>query len=368
MLALRVTGPGAVGLSTVPVPRVLPGEVLLRPLLVGVCGTDAEIIAGHMAYFSEGGGAYYPITLGHEWVGEVVDVGDGTSQFGVGDRVVGECSLGCGGCATCMSGAYHRCAARRETGIMNCNGAAAEFLVFPARSLHRVSPSLPLRAAALVEPTAVAYNAVTLARVGPASTVAIMGDGPIGLLLLLVARAFRAQRVVVVGADTARLALALSLGADAVVDVRACDKDGSGSGDVDGVSASVVRACGRAPDVVLEASGNAAAVHAAVACAAAGAAIIVQGLCGSGAGPQPRGLDLDRLVVADLTLRGALGSPGVWPAVISLIESGAVDPARIVTHELPLRDYAHALELVRTRAAVKLLLRPGAGAVGDADA
>lgn len=247
---------------------------------------------------------------------------------------------------------------------MNHDGAAAEYCAMPVRSLHRVSRSVPLRTAALVEPTAVALNAVNLARVGPSSTVAVFGDGPIGLLLLLCARAHKARCVVVAGADDARLALALSLGADAVVDVRSCVGESA-------VAAAVVRACGQAPDVVLEASGNADAVHAAVACAGAGAVIIVQGLCGSGEGPQRRGLDLDRLVVADLTLRGALGSPGVWPAVIALIESGVLDPSRVVTHELPLCEFERALHLVRTRAAIKLLLRvsgSSSSAVGGSDA
>lgn len=352
MLALRVTGPGASGLSRVPVPACGPADVLVRVHLAGVCGTDLEILGGHMAYFVSGQ-ARYPVTLGHEFVGEVVAAGAAVTALAAGDRVVGECSVGCAACATCARGAYHRCAARSETGIMNRDGGCAEYVLLPARAAHRVPRALPLRAAALVEPTAVALNGVRLGGVGAASRVAVIGDGPIGLLLLQVARAAGAAAVALVGADDARLALGARLGAVAVIDARTCAD----------IPAALCAALGAPPDVLLEASGAAAGVAAAIASAAPGALIVLQGLCGASAaaaaaaGAPP--FDLDRVVVNDLTLRGAVGSPGLWPAAIALLESGAVDAAALVTHVLPLADFARALELVRSRAAIKLLLRPG---------
>jgi threonine dehydrogenase-like Zn-dependent dehydrogenase len=127
-----------------------------------------------------------------------------------------------------------------------------------------------------------------------------------------------------------------------------------------GGAASAIREAlgGEAPDVVLEASGTAAGVEAAVAAAAPGATIILQSLMG---GRPERALDLDHIVVHDLTLRGALGSPGIWPEVIALIEEGLVDPSAIVTHDQPMGDYAQILEDVRSRRAVKALLRPDHG-------
>jgi threonine dehydrogenase-like Zn-dependent dehydrogenase len=178
--------------------------------------------------------------------------------------------------------------------------------------------------------------------------VVIVGDGPIGLLLLQVARAKGAQLVVVIGADNQRMAVAQQLGALAVLDAR------------NGDGASAVREAlgGEAPDVVLEASGTAAGVEAAVAAAAPGATIVLQGLMG---GRPERALDLDHIVVHDLTLRGALGSPNIWPEVIGLIEQGLVDPSAIVTHDRPMADYAQVLEDVRSRRAIKALLRPDHG-------
>lgn len=338
MKALRVLAPGRVELTEVPCPAPSLGEVGIRVLAVGICGTDMEIIGGHMTYYTTGM-AGFPVTIGHEWVGEGVD------GFQPGDRVVGEVSIGCMICDTCISGAYHRCTARTETGVMNRDGGLAEMIVMPAWAVHHVSKSINILSAALVEPSAIAFNGVRLAGVGPSTLVAVSGDGPIGLLLLQIARAFGAHKVFMVGADTARLALARKLGADAVIDARSED-----------VPAALLRAGGgRRPDIILEASGNPAAVDSAIAAAAPGAKIVLQGLCGC---TPPKGFDLDQIVINDLTLKGALGSPGVWPEVIALIESGRIDPAAIVTHDMPMRDFAEALEIIRTKQAIKLILRP----------
>lgn len=351
MTALRATAPGVIELVTVPRPIPGPDDVLIRVLLAGICGTDVEIADGVMMYFTSGAAAY-PVTLGHEWVGEVAGLGSGLvdgAGLVLGDRVVGECSVGCQLCATCEGGSYHRCAQRTETGILNRDGALAEFLVLPRHAVHAVG-ALPLRAAALIEPAAVALNCVRLGGVGPGSSgVAVVGDGPIGLLMLMMARAAGAARVVIAGADASRLALAARLGADACIDVRA----------VVDVPAAIAAACsgGRPPGTVLEASGTAAGVEAAVAAAAPGGCVVLAGLCGAGAG-RPA-LDTDRVVVGDLTLRGALGSPGRWAEAIGLVASGRVDAAALVTHELPLAAWAEAFEAVRGRKGVKVLLRPG---------
>ncbi len=346
MKAIRVLGPGNIAIVDIAEPVFAPDDVVIRVLAVGICGTDIEIIDGNMAYYSSGL-AQYPITLGHEWVGVVETLGANVTDLAIGDRVVGEVSIGCTTCSDCMSGAYHRCSRRTETGVMKRDGGLAELVVLPARAVHRISSSIDLKAAALVEPTAIAYNGVRLAGVSPASRVAIIGDGPIGLLLLQVARAFGATRSVMLGADTQRLELARKLDARAAIDVRDEAWRDEFSAAFDGLS----------PDVVLEASGSPDGVDTAIEIAAAGATIVLQGLCGC---RPPKGFDLDRIVVNDLTLRGALGSPGIWPAVIGLIESGGVDPSAIVTHDMPISALKEALAIIRARQAIKLVLRPNA--------
>jgi threonine dehydrogenase-like Zn-dependent dehydrogenase len=227
------------------------------------------------------------------------------------------------------------------------NGATTAPGALPARFVHRVSRSMSIDSAALVEPTAVALNGIMRGAVSSGDYVAIFGDGPIGLLLLQVVRSFCPARVTVVGATELRLALAAELGADAVVDSRKEDiparlREGG---------------CGELPSVILEATGNSRAVATAIHSVAPGGRIVLQGLIGASSAD---GLDLDHLVVNDITVCGALGSPSIWPRAIELIESGSVDPSRIVTDHLPLSEFHEGIRRPTAREALKTILTPRA--------
>src|SRR3954447_2574140 len=151
MRAIEFHGDERLELVERPDPAPGEGELLIAPSAVGICGTDVEIFEGSLAYFRMGL-ASYPIVPGHEWTGEVVDVGRGVAGFAVGDRVVGEVAIGCGVCARCRAGRSHLCARRTETGIVHMDGAMASRLVLPAAYAHRVSVSP--RGAAPGEPPA----------------------------------------------------------------------------------------------------------------------------------------------------------------------------------------------------------------------
>jgi 2-desacetyl-2-hydroxyethyl bacteriochlorophyllide A dehydrogenase len=341
--AIVITGPGAAELREMPTEPPGPGDVVVRLLATGICGTDVEIFDGTMPYFT-GGMARYPVIPGHEWVGEVVETGPAVGGFRPGDRVVGECSVGCMACATCRAGNYHRCAARTETGILNRNGGFAEYVTFPALFLHRIAPSVPLDCAAMVEPAAVAFNGVRRAGVSPRDTVAVFGDGPIGLLVAMMARAFGAASVTIVGGTPHRLALARDLGVDATIDINQSQD----------IAAALARASGGAPAVAIEATGNPAAVEAAIGAVATGGRVILLGLF---AGQRAKALDLDRIVIGEISLSGALGSPGVWPDVIRLIESGRIDPRPLVSDRLPLARFADGITRVKARSGIKVMVR-----------
>lgn len=340
--AIRINGPHQVHLEEVPIPAPGAGEVLIRVRATGICGTDVEIVHGTMAYFTLGMAAY-PVTPGHEWVGEVVDLGDGVHEFAIGDHVVGECSVGCRACDRCLSGNYHRCLNRTETGILNRDGGFAEYIVYPAVFLHRISADVDLRAAALVEPTAIAFNGVKNAKISPQTYLAIHGDGPIGLLVLLVARAFGAAKIALIGATPHRLKLARRLGADRVIDCAAEDVAG----------ALLEFGGGALPDAAIEATGNPDAASTAIRTVAPGGRVVLQGLFG---GNPLNGFDLDQIVINDLTVKGALGSPNIWPDVIRLIESGRVNPLAIVSAELPLDRFADGIGAVTAREEIKIVV------------
>jgi len=290
-----------------------PGELLIKPDVAGICGTDLELLAGTMGYLTAGS-ARYPIVPGHEWTGIVSELGPAVTGFAVGDRVVGECSIGCGSCARCTEGAYHLCPRRTETGILNRAGGMAATMVFPARSAHRIPPGVNPLDAALVEPLAVAYRGLHRLSPEPAGPIAIVGAGTIGLLCALAARALDRGPILVVERDPARRQFAASLGFD--------------------TSETAMHRFSQVIDATGTASGTAAAIH----LAADGGQIVVLGLCGLPTAP----VDLDSLVLRDLTLIGSLGSPGLWPKVIDLVAAGRVSPSIVVSHQFALDDVAQA--------------------------
>ncbi|SMX29307.1 2-deoxy-scyllo-inosamine dehydrogenase [Pelagimonas phthalicica] len=339
MKAIRIHGAGDVRLEEIELADPEPGEVLIRVRATGICGTDVEILDGTMAYFTRGM-AQYPVVPGHEWVGEVASLGAAVSGFEVGDHVVGECCVSCGTCDLCKSGNYHRCLSRTETGILNRDGAFAEYMLFPAAFLHKISKQVDLRAAAMVEPTAIAFNGVKAGQVTPRDKLAIYGDGPIGLLLLLVAKEFGAKRIAVIGATPDRLALAAKLGADLVID--AFNQD---------VAAELSQHFGQ-PDVSIETTGVPDAASTAIVNTVPGGRVVLQGLFG---GRKLNDFDLDQIVINDLSVKGALGSPGIWPDVISLIEQGRIDPLPIATHSIALQDFATGIDLVTSRKGIKVI-------------
>lgn len=340
MQAVLISGPSRAELTSIPEQPLAAGDVRIKVLATGCCGTDVELFEGSMPYLTAGL-SRYPVIPGHEWVGEVCELGPETDGFSVGDRVVGECSCGCMRCDRCKSGQYHRCLFRTETGILNRAGAFAEYIHFPAAFLHRVSKAVPIESACLIEPAAVAFNGVQRAKVSPRDDVAIFGDGPIGLLLLMMSKAFGANSVTLVGATKERLTVGAELGADLTIDVT---------------RENVSEALGarRLPSVVLEATGNPASVAQAIRTIAPGGRLLLQGIFG---GKRLDSLELDHIVINEITVQGALGSPGVWPEVIQLVESGRVDPSVLVTASLALDQYPSAIKRVIARQGLKTIVR-----------
>jgi L-iditol 2-dehydrogenase len=203
MKAIRIHGPKKVEYDDVPMPRVGPDQVLVRVRAAAICATDIELYDGTMFYITNGM-AQLPLIPGHEWSGEVVEVGDNAHEFAVGDRVVGECSIGCRQCDDCRRGWYHLCRNRAETGLIKQDGAFAEYISFPRFFLHKVN-GLNYESATFIEPTGVALNPTKTAKVCPEDYVAVMGPGAIGLFAIQTARAYGAKKVILVGCSDPRL-------------------------------------------------------------------------------------------------------------------------------------------------------------------
>src|SRR5690625_4327923 len=187
MKAVQFEAPNSLKVNEINVPTIKEDEVLIKVHRVGICATDLEIYSGDMVYFKTGM-AKFPITPGHEWSGVIVATGDEVTDFDVGDRVVGETTVPCGTCKNCLQGTYNLCTDRVECGVLNKDGACAEYLVYPTHILHRFSDKVSYDAACLVEPAAVAYRAAQRLHIKPNDHVAIMGAGTIGLLAVQMAK------------------------------------------------------------------------------------------------------------------------------------------------------------------------------------
>ncbi len=320
--ALTVHGPGDVRLDLREPLRPGPGELLVEPELVGLCGTDLEIIDGTIdpAYIS------YPVALGHEWTGIVA----GASPL-AGKRVIVEGIIGCGHCVRCATGQANLCETYDEIGFTR-DGAAAGQILVPAVLAHPLDDSVAAQDAVLAEPAAVVLRALTKAGMSPGSRVLVIGDGTIALLSVMLARLWSPAQVAMLGlrgeqAELARLAGATTFG---LADSQAGDQPDAGP---DGF------------DLVVEAAGAVSAVQAAVARVKRGGTVLLIGL-------PPHGdivpLVADDLVNNDLTIIGSFSyTPESWRGVLALLNSGQLKPGLLITHRYPLAGWEQAVAVLR---------------------
>jgi 2-desacetyl-2-hydroxyethyl bacteriochlorophyllide A dehydrogenase len=334
MRAITILGPRQIRCGETEIPAYGEDEVLVRVHCVGICATDLEIYDGSLLYFQDGRAAY-PIIPGHEWSGEIVAVGSRVRGFAVGDRVVGETTLACGRCPTCLNGRYNLCPNRKENGILGKHGATAEYMSFPAFALHKIPDNIPYDQACLIEPAAVAFRGASRIRIGPEDSVAVFGAGPIGLLSVQMAKAFGAKQVTLIDYNRPRLELGRSMGADGIVDLN----------DVSLTDAAKTYTNGEGYTKIIEASGNPQAMADTTRLAAEGARICMIGLCGG----RHAHMDIDKVVTSDLEIFGSVSSPGVWQHVVPLFAAGKVNVLPLMTHRFPLERYEEALQLIERK-------------------
>jgi len=354
MKALVLTSPGAFEIQDVPVPKPAAHEVLCRIRGVAICGSDPEIIRGGLA------GVWppsYPFIPGHEWAGEVVEVGEGVLDFKPGDPVAGEAHKGCGECRNCLSGRYNLCEnyGRAETGHRHygfvSQGAYAQFNTYSVRSINRLPSNVSFREAALVDTAGVALHAMELTAITAGGTVAIIGPGPIGLIAMRFAKALGAARVIVVGRG-ARLAAACAKGADAVVDIET----------EDAVRAVRELAGGLGVDEAFECSGAAGTFAQAVRMVRKGGKV---GLLGVPPDAVMEALPFKYIVHNEIAIFGSRANPNVSRKIIQMLASGHIAVKDLVTHTFPLERFAEGLDTFVNRrdGVIKVVIEPNGAEV-----
>jgi threonine 3-dehydrogenase len=330
------TKPG-VELAEVAEPAVGAGEALVRVLRTGICGTDLHIVnwdSWAQANIST------PLIVGHEFVGEVVDVGPGSRAVQVGDIVSGEGHIVCERCRHCRAGQRHLCPQTKGIGVHR-DGAFAEYIVLPAGNLWRHPTDIDLDAAAIFDPFG---NAVHTALKFPVhgEDVLIIGAGPIGIMAGVVAQHAGARNVVITDVNSYRLDLVRKLDAGLPVDVRTSSM------------ADVQRELGMAEgfDVGMEMSGNPQALDSMIDAMANGGRIAILGLPA-----QESVVDWSQIVLRMLTITGIYGREmfETWYQASVLVAAG-VDISRVVTHRFDSCDYADAFEMASSGHSGKVII------------
>ncbi len=326
----------SVALRQIEPPTISEDDVLLEVGAVSVCGSDL-----HQWQGTHGWSVHYPVVLGHEFAGTIVETGARVQAFVEGDRVVSETAAVIDpDSPMTRRGLYQLDASRRGFGY-GVDGAMTRFVRVPARCLHRLPSSLSFDQAALTEPCCVAYNAVVNnAVVRPGDRVVVLGPGPIGILCgVLAQRQGAVVAVVGLEQDTARLAVAEHYGLTALLGDPtdwAMATDGLGADgviDAAGVSATLKVAL----DVVRPAGW----------------------ICKVGWGSEPLGFSLDPLVQKNITLRGSFSHNWpVWEEFLGLLASGQLDVTPLVGGTWPLAEWREAFETMHAGGIVKAVLKP----------
>lgn len=315
LAALVRDDPRRVVVEERPLPPLGPGDVLVRSRAVGICASDLELVDGHLDGWME---VTYPVVFGHEWSGEVLEVGSAVGTVQPGDAVTGCTDLG----------------ANRWFGL-TADGAAAERFVVPAHLVHRVPEGMDHTRGALVEPFACAFQGLRVIGGADAShTVCVVGGGTIGLCSLVAARALGAGTLVV-EPNPDRRALARRLGADAVVDPTGADDLPGDVGEALG---------GAGPDLVIEAAGVAPALASALELSTYGGRVLFLGLCPDPVIPAGLRLIQER----NLRIAGSTGAPPeIWPPALRFLARTRVDLSPIVTSRYPLERTTEAFAAAR---------------------
>ncbi len=335
-------GAGNVSIQDVEAPQITrKDEIKVAVKAAGICGTDIEILHGRDPLFRP------PVIFGHEFSGEIIEMGKDVEKFTRGDRVVFESTVQtCGQCRYCREGKPNLCSTRLIAGF-NTPGGFAEFSIRRQRYVHRLPDTVSFAAGALCEPLAVATHAVLeLTPITPGEIVVVIGPGPIGLLCLQLVNAAGARSIVVgTTQDANRLNLARELGTEFVIDINKEQKDLARLVDdlTDGYGVDVVFGCTGAPPAFT-----------------LGVDLLRKGGRYNQIGLFTKEIPfpIDKMSYRELKLQGSFAQKTLnWERALSLLGRGLVDTLPLVT-TLPMSRWEEGFALAEKKEAIKVVLEP----------
>lgn len=337
MKASRFLGNKTFAVADLPTPHAGPGELVLRNQVCGVCGTDVHI------YHGEPGSADVnpPVVLGHEYSGEVVEVGEGVTGFAVGDHVTVDPNIYCGHCAYCQNGKKQLCPSMEAIGVTR-DGGFAQYSLIPAAQAFKLEPTVPWEAAAMAEPLACCLHGIDLAGIQVGDKVCVVGGGAIGLLMVQLAKLSGASQIVLSEPNEKRRQVGLQLGANTALDPTRPD-----------AQEAFAQVLGGGANVVIECVGNVPAVKSAFQFAGKGATVLLFSVPKVDA---TFDLPLFDVYKKELTIKGSFVNPDTHARAVALINSGKVDFDPIITHRFTLDQLPEAIAMQMSDASIKVVV------------
>jgi len=331
-------------LEKVPIPKAGPHDVLIKILKTSICGTDL-----HIYNWDEWAQKTInvPMTIGHEFVGVIENIGEHVKDFKVGDIVSGEGHLVCGRCRNCLAGRRHLCPHTRGIGV-NRDGAFAEYLVLPDTNVWYCDPNIPLDVLSCFDPFGNAtHSALSFDVLG--EDILITGAGPIGIMATAIVKHAGARFIVVTDFNPYRLELAKKMGATRVLNVsrqKPCKAKDS--------LTDTMKELGMKEgfDVGLEMSGSAKAIEQMIPTMAHGGKVAVLGIL-----PQDTKVDWNRIIFNSLTIKGIYGREmyETWYKMTVMIQSG-LDISPIITHRFNYESFKEGFEVLNSGKSGKVIL------------
>lgn len=331
MKSIKLTGLRQMTAQDVPMPALTqPTDVLIQMARVGICGSDVH-------YFADGGigsqRVEYPWAVGHEGSGVVAEVGPAVTRVKPGDRIAFDPAVSCGECDQCLAGRRHTC---RVQTFLGCPGQAegclSEYLVMPERNCYPIPDSMTFDEAALVEPLTIALHALALSVPLPGAKIGILGAGPIGLSVLLPAKARGVARAYVTDKIDVRLEVAARAGAD-----------WTGNPQTKDVVAAITEREPLLLDAVFECSGEQDAMDQGVELLKPGGKLLLIGIPG---GRNRVSFDINLLRRKELCIQNVRRQNGCVQEAIDMIARCEINPSVMITHHLPLSQTQQGFDIV----------------------
>jgi alcohol dehydrogenase len=328
MKALVFGGPGFISLDDRPKPRLeVSTDAVVKIVKTTICGTDLHILKGDVPSCAPGR------VLGHEGIGVVEEVGEGVSEFKPGDRVLISCITSCGKCDYCKKGMYSHCVSGGWILGHKIDGTQAQYVRIPHAdtSLYRIPSQQEEDSMVMLSdilPTGFECGVLN-GKVSPGDTLAIVGAGPVGLAALLTAQFYSPGRIISIDLDEHRLAVARKLGATDIVN----------SGTDDAAKRIMALTDGRGVDTAIEAVGVPATFALCESIITAGGTIAVLGVHGTKVD-----LHLERLWSHNITLRTRLVDTVTTPMLLRTVQTGKIDPRRLITHHFKMAEILAAYD------------------------